>query len=93
MLSLSFSQSFEEANFSVSLAEREITILDYLQNVSGLRKQLTAIDKLMITKRKMLLDLEKENIMTIASALRAIPKKPPKNEKKDSGDAFDELFG
>lgn len=34
-----------------------------------------ALDKQIQTKRKMLLDIEKENIMTIASALRSIPKK------------------
>lgn len=33
------------------------------------------IDKQIQTKRKMLLDIEKENVMTIASALRSIPKK------------------
>ncbi len=40
-----------------------------------------AIDKQIQTKRKMLLDIEKENIMTIAAALRNIPKK--QNEKED----------
>lgn len=33
------------------------------------------IDKQIQSKRKMLLDIEKENVMTIASALRTIPKK------------------
>ena len=34
-----------------------------------------ALDKQIQAKRKMLLDIEKENIMTIAAALRSIPKK------------------
>lgn len=34
-----------------------------------------AIDKQVQAKRKMLLEIEKENIMTIAAALRSIPKK------------------
>ena len=34
-----------------------------------------ALDKQVQSKRKMLLDIEKENIMTIAAALRSIPKK------------------
>lgn len=33
-----------------------------------------SIDKQLQSKRKMLLDIEKENIMTIAAALRSIPK-------------------
>jgi predicted nuclease with TOPRIM domain len=36
------------------------------------------IDKQIQSKRKMLLDIEKENIMTIAAALRSIPKTPEK---------------
>ena len=39
-----------------------------------------ALDKQVQAKRKMLLDIEKENIMTIAAALRSIPKKAEKNE-------------
>lgn len=39
-----------------------------------------AIDKQVQTKRKMLLEIEKENIMTIAAALRSIPKKVEEGE-------------
>jgi hypothetical protein len=39
-----------------------------------------ALDKQIQTKRKMLLDIEKENIMTIAAALRSIPKKTDEKE-------------
>ena len=38
-----------------------------------------SIDKQVQAKRKMLLDIEKENVMTIASALRCIPKKEDKD--------------
>lgn len=38
------------------------------------------IDKQIQTKRKMLLEIEKENIMTIAAALRSIPKKVDEGE-------------
>lgn len=52
-------------------------LLDRMQgNVVGLDKQIMA-------KRKMMLDIEKENIMTISSMLRSVPKKP--EEKKPSG--------
>ena len=36
---------------------------------------LLGYDSAIQSKRKMLLDIEKENIMTIAAALRSIPKK------------------
>lgn len=39
-----------------------------------------ALDKQIQTKRRMLMDIEKENIMTIASALRSIPKKAEKHD-------------
>lgn len=47
-----------------------------------MQKSLLALDRQVQAKRKMLLDLEKENIMTIAAALRSIPKKP--SEKKSA---------
>lgn len=50
--------------------------LDQLsKNIVKIAEQMNACDKLLAQKRKMLFDIEKENIMTIASALRAIPKK------------------
>lgn len=45
------------------------------QAISGIYGTMIALDKQIQTKRKMLLDIEKENIMTIAAALRSIPKK------------------
>ena len=38
-------------------------------------KTLDVLEKRLNTKRKMMMDIEKENIMTIAAALRNIPKK------------------
>lgn len=46
-----------------------------------MQKNMISLDKQVQTKRKMLLDIEKENIMTIASSLRSVPKK---TEKKRS---------
>lgn len=48
----------------------------YLQ--MNMQKNLIALDKQVQTKRKMLLDIEKENVMTIASSLRSVPKKTEK---------------
>jgi len=53
---------------------------DYFKLQSEMQKNIINLDKQIQSKRKMLFDLEKENIMTIASALRNIPKKTEKNE-------------
>lgn len=45
-----------------------------------MQKNILALDKQVQTKRKMLLDIEKENIMTIASSLRSVPKKTEKKK-------------
>ena len=52
-------------------------ITSSLAKISG---QIAACDKILAAKRKMLLDIEKENIMTIAAALRSIPKNTDKKE-------------
>lgn len=48
---------------------------DYLKMQNELSKTLLAYDRQVQAKRKMMFDIEKENVMTIASALRSIPKK------------------
>jgi predicted nuclease with TOPRIM domain len=54
--------------------------LEYSKNMAKLSTTMLNLDKQLQSKRKMLLDIEKENIMTIAAALRSIPKKPEKEE-------------
>ena len=49
--------------------------LEYTKEIAKMMSSMLAIDKQVASKRKMLLDIEKENVMTIASALRSIPKK------------------
>ena len=53
-----------------------------------LHKQVIDLDKQIMQKRRMLLDIEKENLMTIAAALRVIPK-----GKKEEVDPNADLFG
>lgn len=60
----------------------EMIITDYITTKGQLQDRLIACDRKIMDKRKMMLSIEKENIMTIASALRAIPKKP--EDKKES---------
>ena len=52
--------------------------LEYAKSLAKMMSSMLAIDKQIQNKRKMLLDIEKENVMTIASALRCIPKKEDK---------------
>lgn len=52
----------------------------YYKMKSDIQKNIINLDKQVQSKRKMLLDIEKENIMTIAAALRSIPKKVEKED-------------
>ncbi len=63
--------------------EGEIAFEDLRGAINDIAKiygTMVALDKQVQGKRKMLLDIEKENIMTIAAALRSIPKKADENE-------------
>jgi len=66
--------------------EREqggIEASEYFRLLERMQKNINTLDSLCTTKRRMMLDIEKECIMTIASALRSIPKKPEKEEEQD----------
>ncbi len=52
----------------------------FSKSIEKLYKLLIAYDRQIQTKRKMLFDIEKENIMTIAAALRNVPKKEKEKE-------------
>lgn len=58
----------------------DMEFVDYIKIQLEISKQLISYDKQIQAKRKMLFDIEKENIMTIASALRSIPKKAEKKK-------------
>jgi len=58
-----------------------IDFLTYIDRKGNLQDRLMACDRKIMEKRKMILDISKENIMTIQSALRSIPKKPVEKEK------------
>ena len=70
-------QHLEEA-----LEAGEITAEEYIRAHQKAVDQKNAVDRALQVKRKMLLDIEKECLMTIAAALRAIPKEP-KDELAD----------
>ena len=44
-------------------------------------KAITSLDDAILRKRKMMFDIEKENLMTVASGLRSIPKTPAEDKK------------
>lgn len=60
-----------------------IKAAEYYRLLAKLSDNIINCDKQLMTKRKMLLDIDKENVMTVQSALRSIPKKP--EEKKKTG--------
>lgn len=68
----------------VKYEQGEMELENYFNLENSMTNTLLTIDKEIMSKRKMLLDIEKENIMTIQSALRSIPKKP-EEEKEESG--------
>jgi hypothetical protein len=61
----------------------EFTLPMYYKLKLNLHKSIIDLEGTIQQKRKMLLDIEKENIMTIASALRSIPKKVEKPGEDD----------
>jgi hypothetical protein len=61
---------------------KELTYKEAYSIEAKMQGNILAVDKQIQTKRKMLLDVEKENVMTIASSLRSIPKKV--ESKKDA---------
>lgn len=65
----------ELSELAKKYSEGEIQFTEYLEYKDKLQNKIISCDKQLQSKRKMLLDMEKENIMTIASALRSIPKK------------------
>jgi predicted phage-related endonuclease len=58
-----------------------ISAAEYYRLLVKLSQSIMSCDKQLMAKRKMLLDIDKENVMTVQSALRSIPKKPEKKQK------------
>lgn len=58
-----------------------IAASEYYRLLAKLSDNIINCDKQLMSKRKMLLDIDKENVMTVQSALRSIPKKPAEKKK------------
>lgn len=76
--SVAMFKQMEELEESKEEFVKTDSVKEYYTLQSQMQKNLIALDKQIQAKRKMLLDIEKENIMTIASSLRSVPKKPEK---------------
>ncbi len=76
-------ESFEKSADEMDPKERAFTLIEFSKNMAKLGATMIACDKQVQAKRKMLLDIEKENVMTIAAALRSIPKKEKEEEEED----------
>lgn len=64
-------------------ATGEIDKDEYLRRMAQLLDQKAVNQSLLMRKRKMMMDIEKENVMTVASSLRAIPKAPEDDAADD----------
>lgn len=56
----------------------EFDFITYSDRKGSIEYRIFECDKKIMAKRKLLLDIDKENILTIQSALRSIPKQPEK---------------
>ena len=74
-------EGFDTAVNDLQGVERIEQLIVFCREFAKMQASLVNMDRDLQSKRKMLLDMEKENIMTIASALRSIPKKV--TESKD----------
>lgn len=69
--------------FEDRLGREDITFTEEMKIRMGMQKAILDCDKSLMNKRKMLLDIAKENIMTIAGVLRSVPKKPEEESEAD----------
>lgn len=58
-----------------------ITLAQYYRMKNNFSKTILSLDSAIMTKRKMLFDIERENLMTVASSLRSISKSPNKPQE------------
>ena len=72
--------SFEEATEDFDCDSKCDNLVKFSREIARLTAGMMKIDSMIQQKRKMLLDIEKENVMTVASALRSVPKQPDKEE-------------
>lgn len=73
-------KEYDDVTENMDSEEKGSFLLEYTKSMDKISRTMINLDKQVQTKRRMLFDIEKENIMTIASALRNIPKKVAEEE-------------
>ena len=74
----SFYKDLQELTEHMEEIVEETSLAEYHKLKNTMQKNILDIDRQVQAKRKMLLEIEKENVMTIAASLRSIPKKEDK---------------
>lgn len=74
----SFYKDLQELTEHMDEIVEETSLAEYNKMKNTMQKNILDIDRQVQAKRKMLLEIEKENVMTIAASLRSIPKKEDK---------------
>lgn len=70
----------EKEQLENSFKADEIEAKDYFSIQANLGRQMLNWDSKLMEKRRMMLQIEKENLMTILASMRAIPKEPPEDK-------------
>lgn len=73
-------REYQSGQADADCVEGGLTPSAYYKLLSVMQKSIVDLDKQIQAKRKMLFDIERENAMTIAAALRSIPKKVEKEK-------------
>ena len=82
IIELSRDKTLVVEDFVESDSIREtISLAQYYKLKNNFSKTITSLDAAIMAKRKMMFDIEKENLMTVASGLRSVPKTPPAAEE------------
>ena len=71
---------FDDASSEMNASDRMELSIEFSKEITRLLTCIANLDRDIQSKRKMLFDIEKENVMTVAAALRAIPKKEEKED-------------
>lgn len=82
-MTLELRESFREITGDMDPDRKAGLLLELSRELARMSTSMLNCDKQIQAKRKMLLDIEKENVMTIAAALRSIPKKEKEDEEDD----------
>jgi len=76
MIKTTFERLVDDPECSIEPSE----IISFEKSLTRLVSQRLNISSMIDKKRKMMLEIDKENVMTISAALRSIPKQPEKKE-------------